>query len=119
MKALLMELKATIRASTPKYHVRSVIRKPEKPDLRLRQKYLSLSPQQQQQSFDAAEALERANGYCERCRATAPFKRAANGSPYLEVHHVVPLAEGGEDSIENATALCPNCHRELHFGKSH
>jgi 5-methylcytosine-specific restriction endonuclease McrA len=22
--------------------------------------------------------------------------------------------EGGEDSIENAVALCPNCHRKMH-----
>lgn len=63
-----------------------------------------------------AEILERAKGYCERCRAAAPFKRATNGSPYLEVHHIVALAGGGEDSVENAIALCPNCHRSLHFG---
>lgn len=63
-----------------------------------------------------AETLERANGLCERCRAAAPFKRATNGSPYLEVHHIVALAEGGEDSVENTTALCPNCHRAFHFG---
>jgi 5-methylcytosine-specific restriction protein A len=28
----------------------------------------------------------------------------------------VMLAEGGEDTVENALALCPNCHRRLHFG---
>jgi len=22
----------------------------------------------------------------------------------------------GEDTIENAMALCPNCHREMHYG---
>ncbi|MEY8786001.1 HNH endonuclease [Citrobacter freundii] len=22
----------------------------------------------------------------------------------------------GEDSVENAIALCPNCHREAHYG---
>lgn len=64
-----------------------------------------------------AEALERANGCCEKCRKTAPFKRASDGSPYLEVHHQIPLSEGGEDTIENALALCPNCHRESHFGE--
>ncbi|HDR3495918.1 TPA: HNH endonuclease [Bacillus toyonensis] len=63
-----------------------------------------------------AEILERANGYCEECGQEAPFKRAKDGTPYLEVHHVVPLSEGGEDTVENATALCPNCHRKAHFG---
>lgn len=62
------------------------------------------------------EVLERANGICERCGATAPFIRASDGMPYLEVHHKVRLADGGEDTVENAIAVCPNCHRELHFG---
>lgn len=63
-----------------------------------------------------AYALLRANGHCERCGDAAPFFRASDGSPYLEVHHQVPLSEGGEDTIENTLALCPNCHREAHFG---
>lgn len=63
-----------------------------------------------------AEVLERACGNCERCRKAAPFLRRKDSTPYLEVHHTVRLADGGEDSVENALALCPNCHRELHFG---
>jgi 5-methylcytosine-specific restriction protein A len=65
-----------------------------------------------------AEVLQRAMGKCERCKATAPFVRRKDNTPYLEVHHVVQLANGGEDTIENAEALCPNCHRELHYGIS-
>jgi 5-methylcytosine-specific restriction protein A len=34
----------------------------------------------------------------------------------LEVHHKKQLSEGGEDTVENAIALCPNCHREAHYG---
>ena len=34
----------------------------------------------------------------------------------LEVHHTKPLAEGGEDTVNNAEALCPNCHKEAHYG---
>lgn len=64
-----------------------------------------------------AEVLERANGICERCGQDAPFLRASNGKPYLEGHHWVPLSEGGEDTVDNAAALCPNCHRELHYGQ--
>ena len=36
------------------------------------------------------------------------------GKPYLEVHHVVWLSRGGEDSTANTVALCPNCHTRLH-----
>ncbi|MEI9962123.1 MAG: HNH endonuclease signature motif containing protein [Limisphaerales bacterium] len=60
--------------------------------------------------------LNRANGICERCGKKAPFLRKSGGTPFLEVHHRTPLADGGEDTIENAVALCPNCHREAHYG---
>lgn len=63
-----------------------------------------------------AEVLLRANGRCEGCGNDAPFRRALDGSPFLEIHHVVPLADGGEDALGNAQALCPNCHRRMHFG---
>jgi hypothetical protein len=62
------------------------------------------------------EALARADGRCEGCGMPAPFRRRSDGSPYLEVHHRIPLAVGGEDTIDNAIALCPNCHRSAHFG---
>lgn len=64
-----------------------------------------------------AEALYRAKGICEKCRQFAPFTKKSNGEPYLEVHHIKPLSQGGEDSLENVKAICPNCHREMHFGK--
>ncbi len=62
------------------------------------------------------EVMLRANGVCEACGCNAPFVRASDGTPYLEIHHVLPLADGGDDTIENAVALCPNCHRKKHFG---
>ncbi len=68
--------------------------------------------------YVVVEALERANGVCEKCKKEAPFIRKSDNSPYLEVHHIKPLSEDGEDSVENVLALCPNCHRELHFGIS-
>jgi len=63
-----------------------------------------------------AEVLFRADGACEGCKKPAPFVSKATGDPYLEVHHITPLAQGGDDTVDNAWALCPNCHREKHFG---
>lgn len=63
-----------------------------------------------------AEVLERADGKCEACKEDAPFLRKSDGRPYLEVHHIKQLAMGGEDTVNNAEALCPNCHRRRHFG---
>lgn len=63
-----------------------------------------------------ATVLARANGVCEACAAAAPFARSHDGTPYLEVHHRVQLAGGGNDTVENAVAVCPNCHRKAHYG---
>lgn len=62
-----------------------------------------------------AWVLRHANGRCECCESTAPF-RTIEGLPYLEVHHVRTLADHGPDTIDNTVALCPNCHRRLHYG---
>ncbi|KAA1164453.1 HNH endonuclease [Pseudoalteromonas fuliginea] len=48
------------------------------------------------------------------CNNEAPFKKE-NGEPYLEVHHVLPLSEGGSDTIKNTIAVCPNCHMKFHY----
>lgn len=64
-----------------------------------------------------AWVLQSAGGFCDLCRQPAPFLDF-DGVPFLEVHHVVPLAGGGSDKTTNAVALCPNCHRELHHGAS-
>jgi 5-methylcytosine-specific restriction protein A len=56
---------------------------------------------------------DRAAGVCELCTRPAPFQ-TDGGSPFLEVHHVVHLANGGSDTPANTVALCPNCHRRCH-----
>lgn len=66
--------------------------------------------------FVIAEVLLRAQGICESCMMPAPFLRQSDGTPYLEVHHKVKLADGGDDTVENAMAVCPNCHRQAHYG---
>ena len=66
--------------------------------------------------YVVAEVLHRAAGVCGSCLKAAPFKRKKDGAPYLEVHHRKLLSHGGEDTVANAIALCPNCHRELHYG---
>ncbi len=63
-----------------------------------------------------AHALRVANGVCGDCRKPAPFISKRTGLPYLEVHHKITLATGGEDTIENVIALCPNGHRMRHHG---
>ena len=60
-------------------------------------------------------AKTRADGKCEYCGDQAPFD-TPEGEPYLEVHHIDELGEGGEDSPDKVVALCPSCHKEIHHG---
>ncbi len=61
---------------------------------------------------------ERSNYSCEMPTCDYIGFEKENGQRYIEVHHVQPLSEGGEDSIENAAALCPTCHRKLHYAEN-
>ena len=59
--------------------------------------------------------LKRAAGNCESCEKPAPFMKT-NGSPYLEPHHINRLSDGGLDHPRYIGAICPACHREIHYG---
>ena len=71
----------------------------------------------QRNPYVVAAAIIRSNGDCEMPNCDRELFLRDDATPYLEVHHVVPLGEGGEDALANVAALCPHCHRELHFGK--
>jgi 5-methylcytosine-specific restriction protein A len=61
----------------------------------------------------AEYAKRLAKGLCDLCEMPAPFQNRKNEA-YLECHHIIWLAKGGEDTLENTVALCPNCHRRMH-----
>ena len=61
-----------------------------------------------------SQVLRRAKGNCECCGQSGFV--SFNGSIYLETHHIVPLSENGSDETSNVIALCPNHHKEAHFG---
>lgn len=58
--------------------------------------------------------LSAADGVCDACK-TRIFQKP-DGTWFLEVHHQIWLSEGGPDHPDNMVALCPNCHRQEHFG---
>jgi len=62
----------------------------------------------------AAYTKIRAAGICQLCGQPAPFKDK-DGEPFLENHHIVWISRGGTDTIDNTSALCPNCHRKMHI----
>jgi 5-methylcytosine-specific restriction protein A len=63
-------------------------------------------------------ALKRANGICELCENSAPFK-TKDDLAFLEVHHIIYLSKDGPDTVDNVAALCPNCHRKMHLLENH
>lgn len=54
-----------------------------------------------------------AKGICQLCEKPAPYNNK-KGEAHLHTHHVEWLSRGGEDSIYNTIALCPNCHEKMH-----
>ena len=56
------------------------------------------------------EAIKRANGLCEVCKAQGRL-RAGN-----EVHHIVKVANGNNDThydLDNLIYVCTRCHRTI------
>jgi hypothetical protein len=64
-----------------------------------------------------AIARLRANHHCEVPGCAHPAFVREDGTFYTEVHHIVPLGEGGEDVLSNVACVCPAHHREAHVGK--
>ena len=62
-----------------------------------------------------AAVMARAGGYCEYCGEQGFL--CADGSRYLEAHHILALADDGEDRLTNVIAICPGEHREVHYGE--
>lgn len=62
----------------------------------------------------AKKAKETFGTDCLVCPCDNHFNKP-DGEPYIEVHHIVPLCEGGEDGVWNLSVLCAHHHRMAHF----
>lgn len=69
-----------------------------------------------------AQKIKKLAGYrclvCEALNLSPVGFIKKNGEPYIEVHHIVPVSELTEGllGVANLLTVCPNHHRELHFG---
>lgn len=65
-------------------------------------------------SYYMAMYLENSTLRCECCGEETFITEA--GEPYVEFHHLIPFnIANGPDHFLNLFALCPNCHRKIHF----
>ena len=55
-----------------------------------------------------AKVLKRLDAGCSNC--------GWNESS-CDIHHIIPRSKGGNNTDENLTILCPNCHRLAHTNK--
>lgn len=51
---------------------------------------------------ERSKVLERDGNECLRCGSTAD----------LEIHHIIPVSQGGSDELENLATLCSECHKD-------
>lgn len=110
------ELRSRTQAAKHRMELATDGSMPPPPGSTVPEQRTSLSMQYVRDPNVIAWVLVGANGVCEACDGFAPFTNM-DDEPFLEVHHVRPLGEGGPDVVENAVAACPNCHRRFHFGK--
>jgi 5-methylcytosine-specific restriction endonuclease McrA len=54
--------------------------------------------------------------YCQICRR---HKDHLGHGERLEVHHVMSVENGGEDTPENIWVLCTACHRTVHYQQTY
>ena len=71
----------------------------------------------------SVKALYKSNFKCEINNNHNTFIRKSDGTPYMEPHHLIPIAyqdnfENSLDVEENIVSLCSNCHNEIHYGKN-
>jgi 5-methylcytosine-specific restriction endonuclease McrA len=73
-------------------------------------------------SLQLAERVRELNGHaCAISNSTCSVFAGRDGLPYVEVHHVIPMALQGRSDINldrttNMAPLCPGCHTCLHRG---
>lgn len=39
--------------------------------------------------------------------------------PFVDIHHITPIVDGGDSSQDNGAPLCPNCHRKYGNNPDH
>lgn len=67
-------------------------------------------------------AMIEANYKCELDNNHKTFIKS-DGCKYIETHHIIPFSEQKNfkksiDVEDNMICLCPNCHKEVHYGKN-
>lgn len=55
--------------------------------------------------------------YCEICGFNFNLRYGQHGKDYIEVHHIIPVSELGDNAsttVDDLCLVCSNCHRMIH-----
>lgn len=63
------------------------------------------------------QAKDRFGHHCLHPQCRNSFLKP-DGELYIEVHHIVPLFQGGEDALCNLSVVCAHHHRMAHFAEN-
>jgi|GEM_PF-618156 len=71
--------------------------------------------------LEVRKAKDFASYICEYDNKHVTFVNNFDNNPYIEAHHLIPMATQGLfeyniDFADNIICLCPNCHRRIHYG---
>ncbi|WZE72493.1 HNH endonuclease [Macrococcus sp. CCM 2573] len=71
--------------------------------------------------LEVRKAKDSANYTCEFDNNHVTFQNSYDNKPFIEAHHLIPMATQGLfeyniDFADNIICLCPNCHRRIHYG---
>lgn len=71
--------------------------------------------------LEVRKAKKFASYICEYDNNHVTFLNNYDNKPYIEAHHLIPMATQGLfqyniDFADNIICLCPNCHRRIHYG---
>jgi 5-methylcytosine-specific restriction endonuclease McrA len=91
----------------------------------------SIKEYQQDTKYREVKQVERDRDIREVCLMRAGYQceinsehtsfTTVNGRQYVESHHIIPLKYQDQfnfnlDTVDNLIALCPNCHKAIHYG---
>jgi hypothetical protein len=54
-----------------------------------------------------------------RCTHQLPDGSRCQQARWVEVHHKIPVSQGGSNAVENLTTLCSAHHQLMHLGGAH
>jgi hypothetical protein len=92
----------------------------------LNTKYSKLPPKERARNvenyLDRGTAVTKAlksllGAKCQICSWTGFSQK--NGDEFIEAHHIIQLSDKKDGALctDNIILVCPNCHREIHYGK--